>query len=394
MIDFASISKLNMRTLPPGSGSVYFDVSHRVMNGSVAELDAPQPLHVRVALPAREQQAHRKALLGAKRLAVLRVDDERVVASFANGNAAREQTGIAAFGEEPLGVVLHADFAKQRRQRNAGPFAVRHHAVDLLRRHVRLRRAIRRASVARALDEVRARHRRKALEVGERELERTVDEAVNEQRVLRGIDRRRAGVDAREVEIRRRDRSGERLQRRERRARDFADRRTRRRDERRSCPDGGRRRARHFGWIAHAPVALTAAPEQHACRLLRITAATPVSSAPPAATAAPVISVRRVIGFSVMRVRVKLNSLRSTDAGAGDDGAAAGLFVRGRTSRRTIRLVAFGVVRHVGRCAAGGPIVLLAGRIGARHRRDVRGDVERLLIGERARPVERHVVLE
>ena len=38
MIDFASISKLNMRTLPPGSGSVYFDVSHRVMNGSVPSL--------------------------------------------------------------------------------------------------------------------------------------------------------------------------------------------------------------------------------------------------------------------------------------------------------------------------------------------------------------------
>src|SRR5207237_463741 len=29
MTDFASISKLNQRALPPGSGSVYFEVSHR-----------------------------------------------------------------------------------------------------------------------------------------------------------------------------------------------------------------------------------------------------------------------------------------------------------------------------------------------------------------------------
>src|SRR3954465_7781 len=38
MIDFASISKLNWRTLSPGSGSVYFDVSQRVMNGSAPTL--------------------------------------------------------------------------------------------------------------------------------------------------------------------------------------------------------------------------------------------------------------------------------------------------------------------------------------------------------------------
>src|SRR6185369_13978712 len=36
--DLASISKLKMRALPSGSGSVYFDVSQRVMNGSAPSL--------------------------------------------------------------------------------------------------------------------------------------------------------------------------------------------------------------------------------------------------------------------------------------------------------------------------------------------------------------------
>ena len=38
MMDFASISRLNIRTFPPGRGSVYFDVSQRVMKGSVPSL--------------------------------------------------------------------------------------------------------------------------------------------------------------------------------------------------------------------------------------------------------------------------------------------------------------------------------------------------------------------
>ena len=85
----------------------------------------------------------------------------------------------------------------------------------------------------------------KSLEIGERELERTVDEPVNEERVLRRIDRWDAGVDAREMKIGRRDR-----------ARDSACSGVSdvpvisptgarcRRDERRSCADGARRARR------------------------------------------------------------------------------------------------------------------------------------------------------
>ena len=36
MIDLASITKLNCRAVPSGSGSVYFDVSSRIMNGALA----------------------------------------------------------------------------------------------------------------------------------------------------------------------------------------------------------------------------------------------------------------------------------------------------------------------------------------------------------------------
>src|SRR5205809_7974854 len=37
MIDFASMTKLNMRAVPSPNGSVYFDVSSRVMNGRSAK---------------------------------------------------------------------------------------------------------------------------------------------------------------------------------------------------------------------------------------------------------------------------------------------------------------------------------------------------------------------
>ena len=89
----------------------------------------------------------------------------------------------------------------------------------------------------------------KRLRSATRELDRPVDEAVNEQRVLRRIDRRHAGVNAREMQIGRRDRAGQILERRERRAGDLADRRALRIDERRSRADGGRRRAGRLGRI-------------------------------------------------------------------------------------------------------------------------------------------------
>ena len=50
MIDFASITKLNMRAVPLGSGSVYFAVSSRVMNGRSAS--SMRRIHFTLALPS------------------------------------------------------------------------------------------------------------------------------------------------------------------------------------------------------------------------------------------------------------------------------------------------------------------------------------------------------
>src|SRR5439155_20816732 len=55
--DLASISKLNMRALPPGSGSVYFDVSQRVMNGSVPSFRRRS--HFTLVLPSQPGSSRR-----------------------------------------------------------------------------------------------------------------------------------------------------------------------------------------------------------------------------------------------------------------------------------------------------------------------------------------------
>ena len=223
------------------------------MNGSVPSLRRRS--HFTLVLPSQPGSRRRigKPCSGRSGSPFCAYTIERVVARFANRDAAREEARVAAFGEKPLGARSCTPTSRKSVASGTPVHSLfDDHAVDLLRRHVRLGRAVRRAAVARAFDEVRARHRRKALQIGERELERPVDESVDEQRVLRGIDRRDAGVDAREVQIRRRDRPDERLQRCERRSRDFADRCARRRDERRSRSDRGRRRARHLGRIAGA----------------------------------------------------------------------------------------------------------------------------------------------
>ena len=84
--------------------------------------------------------------------------------AFAHRNAAREQTRVAAFGEKPFRVAVHADFAEKSVESGTPVHSLLlDHAVDLLRRHLRLWRAIRRASVAGAFDEVHARDRRESV---------------------------------------------------------------------------------------------------------------------------------------------------------------------------------------------------------------------------------------
>jgi len=68
--------------------------------------------------------------------------------------------------------------------------------------------------VAGAFDEVCARDLRKPLEISEREQRRPLYQSVNEKTMTRRIDERNAGVMNLEMQIRRRDRAGEILERR------------------------------------------------------------------------------------------------------------------------------------------------------------------------------------
>ena len=75
MIDLASITKLNILAVPSGSGSVYFDVSSRVMNGPSASSRRRIHFTFEAAFEAGQQEPGRIPLLGPQRLAVLRVRD-------------------------------------------------------------------------------------------------------------------------------------------------------------------------------------------------------------------------------------------------------------------------------------------------------------------------------
>jgi hypothetical protein len=87
-------------------------------------------------------------------------------------------------------------------------------------------------SIAGALDEDRARDLWKSFQVGEREERRPIYKSVNEKTVTGGIDERNARVVDLEVQVGRRDRTGEILERCKRAAGHRARGRTRRLDRR------------------------------------------------------------------------------------------------------------------------------------------------------------------
>ena len=144
----------------------------------VGDLDPPEPLDVRVSFPTRQQEPGRVALLGAERFAVLAVRDQGVVPGLLDRYAPRHHGRVLSLSQEPLGAGLHASLPKQGREGHTGPFTVAHHSIDLLRRHVGFRCAIRGAPIAGALDEVNACDGRESLEIGDAQLDRTIDQAV------------------------------------------------------------------------------------------------------------------------------------------------------------------------------------------------------------------------
>ncbi len=180
----------------------------------VDQLDAAQELHVHVALVAGQQEAHRIAVAGHDPFAVLVERDHRIVEALLDRNAAVQGTGIAAFGEEPLGLRIDADLVEQRRKQNAGPFRVGGQPVQRLRGHLHWLRGEHRCRVAAALDEPHARDHGVAVEVFEREDLRLPHHAVDHQAMLGGVDIRNAGVVDGEVQRRRRDAAVDQMMRR------------------------------------------------------------------------------------------------------------------------------------------------------------------------------------
>ena len=193
MTDFASMTKVNMRAVPSGMRSVYLEVSSRDHRRLFRRLDAAQPFHVDVALPTGNHQAQRIALLGAQGFAVLSPGDQGVVQSLL------ERAGCAASCRHRrlrrsaivpvFACRLRPGAAKAERRSIRCNWPGRGSA----RRCGRLSCPIRRC-YCRSTPGSRCGKWKAAAEILHGEDERPVDQAVNEELVLGGIDRRHTGM--------------------------------------------------------------------------------------------------------------------------------------------------------------------------------------------------------
>ena len=168
----------------------------------IGELDAPDPLHVRAALPPRHEQPRRIALLGTEWLAILAVRDHGVVPGLGDRDAARQHRRVSAFGQEPCGAGLHPHLAEQGGERDARPFAGAGEAIDQLGRHVGAQIAIGGPAVPRAFEKVQPRHGGEPSQRLEIEDRRPIDHAVDQQLVAVGIDAGDARVVTLVVQVR------------------------------------------------------------------------------------------------------------------------------------------------------------------------------------------------
>src|SRR5438445_5143985 len=181
----------------------------------IAELEPSQPLDVDIAFPARQHEPRRVALLRPQRLAVLAVGNEGVVQDLVDGHAARENRRVFALGQYPLRAWLHRDFVHERRDQYARPVAGAGQAVQGLRGARWRALGPAGSAVAGALQEHDAAHRRKPLQVVQREHRLAIDHAVERQRVAFRVDQRNAGVMALVVNVRRRDDAVQQIERRQ-----------------------------------------------------------------------------------------------------------------------------------------------------------------------------------
>ena len=70
--------------------------------GASPSLDPAEPFDVHVALPARDQESQRVALLRPQRLAVLALDQQDIVQALLERNAARHVSAVRPFGQNPF----------------------------------------------------------------------------------------------------------------------------------------------------------------------------------------------------------------------------------------------------------------------------------------------------
>src|SRR5438876_9276451 len=97
MIDFASMTKLNMRAVPSPNGSVYFEVSSRVMNGRSAI--SMRRIHLTFALPSHPGRDRRAGYPCSGRNAspfwpyAMKAWDDALIAYGQNGDAMLHRSG-------------------------------------------------------------------------------------------------------------------------------------------------------------------------------------------------------------------------------------------------------------------------------------------------------------
>ena len=166
---------------------------------SLGQLDAPEPLYVRVSLPARKDQPQRIALLRANRLAILPVRHQPIVHRFLKRDAALHETRVRTFGQDPAGFGSDTCFLEQDAKRHAGPFAAARQTVT--QRDVGGTGGTPFApAVAGALDKVHSGDGRQPLDVVQAEGHRLFHQAMDHQLVVGWVDLRDAGVVALEVQ--------------------------------------------------------------------------------------------------------------------------------------------------------------------------------------------------
>ena len=198
--------------MPFSSRSVYLEVSSRWCHGSVADLDPAQPLHPDIGFPAGDHRAHRIAVLRVEHLPVHAIGDEDILERLVQGQRTRHCGRVAAFQQQPFGLRPHPGLLEQNPQRHAGMHHAMDHAVGELR-PVELGAAPLHAGIGGTFAEIHPVDARHPLDVVEREDERPIDQAMQHEPVVGGIELGDAGMVTLEAQSVGCDHAVERVQR-------------------------------------------------------------------------------------------------------------------------------------------------------------------------------------